>query len=137
MWKTKIDKNFYFLRHFEIQLRNLCHLGSRILPAKLFVFFNDTATTEIYTLSLHDALPILTNQFACMIELLQWMAFVNTNKLRYREITALWLATLLEVYLWLPTSREKMADQNSNEPRFAIISEDFIDSLICTSFLTD
>src|SRR3712207_7812743 len=24
----------------------------------LFVFFNDTATTEIYTLSLHDALPI-------------------------------------------------------------------------------
>src|SRR3712207_7617582 len=26
--------------------------------ALLFFFFNDTATTEIYTLSLHDALPI-------------------------------------------------------------------------------
>src|SRR2546428_7392658 len=26
--------------------------------ARLFFFFNDTATTEIYTLSLHDALPI-------------------------------------------------------------------------------
>ncbi len=25
-------------------------------------FFNDTATTEIYTLSLHDALPISTDQ---------------------------------------------------------------------------
>src|SRR3712207_7648286 len=25
----------------------------------MFFFFNDTATTEIYTLSLHDALPIL------------------------------------------------------------------------------
>src|SRR5260370_33624365 len=25
-----------------------------------FFFFNDTATTEIYTLSLHDALPIYT-----------------------------------------------------------------------------
>src|SRR5437868_15537470 len=25
----------------------------------LFFFFNDTATTKIYTLSLHDALPIL------------------------------------------------------------------------------
>src|SRR2546430_4320061 len=25
---------------------------------KFFFFFNDTATTEIYTLSLHDALPI-------------------------------------------------------------------------------
>src|SRR5258708_39264372 len=28
------------------------------LVALLFFFFNDTATTEIYTLSLHDALPI-------------------------------------------------------------------------------
>src|SRR3954449_2224551 len=27
----------------------------------LFFFFNDTATTEIYTLSLHDALPILNS----------------------------------------------------------------------------
>src|SRR5438552_16701886 len=32
-----------------------------ILPLcfSLFFFFNDPATTEIYTLSLHDALPIL------------------------------------------------------------------------------
>src|SRR2546430_4968160 len=29
-----------------------------ILMQSLFFFFNDTATTEIYTLSLHDALPI-------------------------------------------------------------------------------
>src|SRR5256712_3281950 len=28
------------------------------LQASVFFFFNDTATTEIYTLSLHDALPI-------------------------------------------------------------------------------
>src|SRR5256885_12537738 len=27
-------------------------------PSLSFFFFNDTATTEIYTLSLHDALPI-------------------------------------------------------------------------------
>jgi len=27
----------------------------------VFFFFNDTATTEIYTLSLHDALPICGN----------------------------------------------------------------------------
>src|SRR2546427_7697498 len=27
-----------------------------------FFFFNDTATTEIYTLSLHDALPISDDQ---------------------------------------------------------------------------
>src|SRR5260221_9573519 len=30
----------------------------RYLVAFFFFFFNDTATTEIYTLSLHDALPI-------------------------------------------------------------------------------
>src|SRR3712207_8473537 len=29
-----------------------------MLLASLLFFFNDTATTEIYTLSLHDALPI-------------------------------------------------------------------------------
>src|SRR3712207_9528003 len=28
------------------------------MPSFAFFFFNDTATTEIYTLSLHDALPI-------------------------------------------------------------------------------
>src|SRR5256885_12275872 len=29
-----------------------------LIRVNLFFFFNDTATTEIYTLSLHDALPI-------------------------------------------------------------------------------
>src|SRR2546430_12185748 len=29
--------------------------------SSIFFFFNDTATTEIYTLSLHDALPISTS----------------------------------------------------------------------------
>src|SRR2546430_7850961 len=30
--------------------------------SSFFFFFNDTATTEIYTLSLHDALPISTRR---------------------------------------------------------------------------
>src|SRR5437660_12908003 len=33
-------------------------LYSRFFFFLFFFFFNDTATTEIYTLSLHDALPI-------------------------------------------------------------------------------
>src|SRR5258708_21458609 len=46
--------------------RNLCraafslyflHILRGLIPF-FFFFFNDTATTEIYTLSLHDALPI-------------------------------------------------------------------------------
>ena len=39
-----------------------------------FFFFNDTATTEIYTLSLHDALPIYYNN--------GWLAGVTLGKAR-------------------------------------------------------
>src|SRR2546429_3683861 len=34
-------------------------MASVLVDSFLLFFFNDTATTEIYTLSLHDALPIL------------------------------------------------------------------------------
>src|SRR2546428_11940169 len=39
----------------------------RCNPLRLssFFFFNDTATTEIYTLSLHDALPICLPSWSC------------------------------------------------------------------------
>ena len=33
-------------------------MDAQVLASDVFFFFNDTATTEIYTLSLHDALPI-------------------------------------------------------------------------------
>src|SRR3712207_8873366 len=38
-----------------------------------FFFFNDTATTEIYTLSLHDALPIwiVVNNSILMVEFVE------------------------------------------------------------------
>src|SRR5215203_7432859 len=36
---------------------------SSSLSSLFFFFFNDTATTEIYTLSLHDALPICHRAF--------------------------------------------------------------------------
>ena len=44
----------------------------------MFFFFNDTATTEIYTLSLHDALPIL-DPFNLVIpeEGLEWNAVIG------------------------------------------------------------
>ena len=32
--------------------------GQWVVSRSIVFFFNDTATTEIYTLSLHDALPI-------------------------------------------------------------------------------
>src|SRR5256885_1302182 len=39
-------------------LSTLCADLSSVASKWFFFFFNDTATTEIYTLSLHDALPI-------------------------------------------------------------------------------
>src|SRR5476649_684889 len=44
-------------RCFAATRRHRRSVSSRS-PARPVFFFNDTATTEIYTLSLHDALPI-------------------------------------------------------------------------------
>src|SRR2546425_9786724 len=39
-------------------------IGFSLSLCLFFFFFNDTATTEIYTLSLHDALPIWNSTYA-------------------------------------------------------------------------
>src|SRR6202522_3937784 len=53
-----LDTNPFELTSCTLQLsRRVCLMPWPALPSLLF-FFNDTATTEIYTLSLHDALPI-------------------------------------------------------------------------------
>src|SRR5215471_20971496 len=41
-----------------------CVIVSGVIVS-VFFFFNDTATTEIYTLSLHDALPIAPSSTTC------------------------------------------------------------------------
>src|ERR1022692_594599 len=43
------------------------------VQAFFFFFFNDTATTEIYTLSLHDTLPISSGSGGAGGCLFQWM----------------------------------------------------------------
>src|SRR5438477_12517693 len=45
-------------------LLHLCLTFPILILLVFFFFFNDTATTEIYTLSLHDALPISAFQIA-------------------------------------------------------------------------
>src|SRR5690349_25132481 len=37
---------------------SICFGATLMISCYVFFFFNDTATAEIYTLSLHDALPI-------------------------------------------------------------------------------
>src|SRR6266550_7694568 len=51
-----------------------------------FFFFNDTATTEIYTLSLHDALPIFEH---CFARFAFPDAFVAPQQLKDRKSTRL------------------------------------------------
>src|SRR5471030_2953400 len=51
-----------------------------------FFFFNDTATTEIYTLSLHDALPICWPLFIwgfCLSTVLLWHDTFTINSLSH------------------------------------------------------
>src|SRR5688572_31822630 len=43
----------------RLSVHSIFTLSSHSRDIVFFFFFNDTATTEIYTLSLHDALPIL------------------------------------------------------------------------------
>src|SRR2546427_12573727 len=58
---------------------------SAVAPTLLFsfFFFNDTATTEIYTLSLHDALPI-----SCPTNDINRRAFFCLDARPARETTA-------------------------------------------------
>src|SRR3712207_9009172 len=46
----------------------------------LFFFFNDTATTEIYTLSLHDALPISRRTLLRGVGAAAGLAFVGGQR---------------------------------------------------------
>src|SRR6202158_5540738 len=56
----------------------------------IFFFFNDTATTEIYTLSLHDALPIFeSKQQAVQIHRHDLCGLDGGQRLRDRKSTRL------------------------------------------------
>src|SRR2546421_6293192 len=61
------------------------------LPALTCFFFNDTATTEIYTLSLHDALPISISLLSYLC-IPAWSFIPTTRYPRssYRGVTQPW-----------------------------------------------
>src|ERR1039457_2160466 len=71
----------------------------------LFFFFNDTATTEIYTLSLHDALPIYV--FLFMLFLL----IVTSGQLLVRSILEEKSNRIVEVLVSSCSSTELMAGE--------------------------
>src|SRR5262249_61303959 len=66
--------HYSLLLHSLIYLIYLSSLHDSLLFF-FFFFFNDTATTEIYTLSLHDALPIYTSDFTQYSLSSRWRPF--------------------------------------------------------------
>src|SRR5256886_17688701 len=69
-----MDRSTFTLSsHFVIFVFSSCSY-SFLLFIFFFFFFNDTATTEIYTLSLHDALPISS---ACQPRIFGWHSRAN------------------------------------------------------------
>src|SRR2546422_11072108 len=48
-------------------------------PLSSFFFFNDTATTEIYTLSLHDALPIFGRAVGPSVAALEYLLNISRD----------------------------------------------------------
>src|SRR5260370_41233597 len=74
-----------------------------------FFFFNDTATTEIYTLSLHDALPICHR---CAARCRSWLSRLGFLPGRRREWPdRLWKCR--QVALW-PRSEEHTSELQSH-----------------------
>src|SRR2546430_669980 len=63
-----------------VTTRTISQLIIPFLTLFAFFFFNDTATTEIYTLSLHDALPISPIVACALIRPhIVWMLFHNVG----------------------------------------------------------
>src|SRR3712207_6947512 len=90
----------------------------------LFFFFNDTATTEIYTLSLHDALPIYLAACAA-----RGIAVGNTPGVLTDATADLTIALLLAAARRLP---EGMAEVRSEEHTSELQSRQY---LVCRLLL--
>src|SRR5690606_41689551 len=87
----------------EKPLSSAISLSSRasLLSVSLFLF-NHTATTEIYTLSLHDALPI---------------SDIIRNQLRYANVLRIDHVMALHRLFWIPQGME--ADRKSTRLNFS------------------
>src|SRR3712207_8009242 len=80
-------------------------------------FFNDTATTEIYTLSLHDALPIFEDRLHALLvgdHVRRDVALVELHALGELEVHAEGLA-LLDVHDAVLRSEEHTSELQSRQ----------------------
>ena len=69
----------------------------------IFFFFNDTATTEIYTLSLHDALPISPKHQTTMMSKKKKIIMNKPGK-KYSELESRFLGQIGRAHVWTPVT---------------------------------
>src|SRR3712207_9239730 len=74
-------------------------------------FFNDTATTEIYTLSLHDALPILVEQLRLGIRSLE----IDVHKFRQGVPVVCHARSASEGHAGCSVERELRSEEHTSE----------------------
>src|SRR5262249_61609525 len=102
----------------------ICPCLLLLLLSSLFFFFNDTSTTEIYTLSLHDALPILIKERILVIILLLHFLSLMLGSV---------LVLMLPLLVWLtPDLRIKKEEASRSEERFSRNAET---DLVCRLLL--
>src|SRR2546430_9789922 len=81
----------------------------------VFFFFNDTATTEIYTLSLHDALPICST----MPDLISYASNIGLNteeEVRsYMQNGALPTEKFMEDKSWVTPALQDRSEEHTSE----------------------
>src|SRR2546430_10922171 len=96
----------------------------------LFFFFNDTATTEIYTLSLHDALPISFERtsggatpseapwIVALVALLAWRSEEHTSELQSQSnLVCRLLLEKKKTHPHCPVTRNTSTAQSTLYPR--------------------
>src|SRR5258708_9121214 len=92
--------------------------------SSVFFFFNDTATTEIYTLSLHDALPISLealeflgqkNRFRIELYITSYASFQNASS-RDRKSTRLNSSHQIISYAVFCLKKKKIKSQQTPRP---------------------
>src|SRR2546422_5987699 len=94
-----------------------------------FFFFNDTATTEIYTLSLHDALPISPTAIWRGRSALIPMAVACTARSRSEEHTSE-LQSRLHLVCRLLLEKKKKNRHNNHCTRKQIVASSAARSLV-------
>src|SRR6516164_8967536 len=75
---SSYNLRWYLLSRIEISARAACSSSRRT-----FFVFMDTAPTEIYTLSLHDALPICDRGFPSTVEPMSSTSFGKSIVIEY------------------------------------------------------